>query len=346
MVAFSAAGDPQYVPKTKGAFVRGASRVQHWIGEGEFPVESGRYHLFINFLCGWSHRVMMVRAIKGLEKCVSMSHTGLDFVRKPEGYRGWSVPSDPTGNGFETTHDVYNSNNPDYGETQLSVPILFDKKLKKVVNNDSASICIILAGALDQFAERPELDLYPEPLREAIEEVNGLLYANVQDGVYRCGFARTEEAHEEARTNLYSALDALERSLDGGGRWLVGDRFTLADLRAFPHHFRFDAIYHPLFLRGRGKTLEADYPNVAAHVRRVYDEIPGVRATCDLHLATLGYASLPSKDKRLSPENADAVFRAQKWSWYPDVPDLLENRAREHLAPDYPLGYCTGYAPA
>lgn len=334
----SAAGDPAYAQKASGAFVRGASRIQSWIDGrpgAEFPAESGRYHLFINFLCGWSHRVMLVRRLKGLEECISMSHTGLNFVRQG-GYKGWSMPDDPTGNGFRTTFDVYNSNR-DYGSSQLAVPILFDKKLKKVVNNDSAAICVILNAAFDEFAQNASLDLYPEALRADIEHVNSLLYANVQDGVYRAGFASTEEAHQEARTNLYAALDKAEALLDGK-TWFCGDTLTLADLRAFPHHFRFDAIYYFLFLRGEGLTLQDHYPNLAAHVKRVYD-LPGIKDQCDLHLATLGYATLPSKDKALNPANAEAIFQTHKWPWYPDVPDLLPNRRAHNLAPDYPTGF-------
>lgn len=333
------------LPKAPGAWIRGASRIQHWIqdsDDAEFPLQAGRYHLFINFLCGWSHRVMLVRAIKGLEDCISMSHTGLDFVgsRALGTYAGWSIPTDPTGNGFTTTYDVYNSNNAGYGNSQLAVPILFDKVSNKVVNNDSAMICIMLNSCFDKFATHT-IDLYPEPLRADIDAINDILYHHVQDGVYRCGFASTEEAHEEARTKLYRTLDQTEARL-AGKQWLCGDTLTLADVRAFPHHFRFDCIYFYLFLRGTGKKLARDYPNIAAHVKRIYD-LPAVKSTCDLHLAILGYSSLPSKKKILEPSNVEAIFEQYKWSWYPDIPDLLANRADHGLAPDYPLGYCTGY---
>lgn len=153
----------------------------------------------------------------------------------------------------------------------------------------------------------------------------------------RAGFAKTEEARAEALKNLYDALNVLERRLDGRD-WLCGPGrgvLTLADVRAFPHLFRFDTIYHEVFINKEGDKLTTSFPNVAAHVKRVFD-IDGVPTTCDLHLATLGYST---PGKRVNPESATEHFRLNRPDWYPDIPDLMANRESHGLSPDYPKGY-------
>merc|ERR1712217_304586 len=182
---------------------------------------------------------MLTIAIKGLDKVVSMSHTGLTRVgtRGTDSYTGYPIADDPTGNGFMSAYDVYNAAT-EYGRSPLTTPMFFDKDTKKVVSNDPAHILLMLNSVFDEWAEN-EADLYPMSLQEEIERVNAVVFPGINDGVYRCWMAQTPEAYDEGYSGLRSALawveDRLQQSL-----FLCGDTLTMADIRAFPHLFRFD----------------------------------------------------------------------------------------------------------
>lgn len=344
-------GDPAYAPKAAGAFQRGASNIQHWIDPhgSEFPPEPGRYHIFVNYSCGWSHRVMLVRSLKGLEDCISLSHVGNYFVyQKGSGrYRGWPVPQDPTGSGFQTSYDIYNSENPGYGDgseshgkRQLGVPILFDKQLKKVVSNDSAQILIMLNGAFESLA-RHCVDLHPSDLHEDIEAVNTVVYPGINDGVYRCRFAKTDEAYHEAYTALVNALQFVEQRLvaakdsEGGAMFLCGGRLTLADLRAFPHLYRFEMIYRHFMLRQDDAahpvlTLN-DYPRIAEYVLSLFSQ-SSIATTCDLQIALRGYGNQIAK---IDVGACDAMYERQRSAPWPTTANYEAKREAEGLSAQF-----------
>lgn len=283
-------GDPKWDKLNKG-FVRGASNFQNWITpDTDFPPERGRYHLYVNYTCGWCHRVLMVHALKQLDGIVSWSLTSNKMIRGPggiggEGYKGWAFNDqhpDPI-NGATCTLEVYRQNNPEYPNKQLSVPILFDRKRNVVVSNDNIQICFILNSAFASLAP-PTPDLYPEKLQDAIEAQNEYIYPNINNGVYRVGMGKAEN-RAEALADLFGALEQVE-AVVSRQPFLCGDDLTLADVRAFPHLFRFDTCYYTAF--GCSTRTLASHPGLSAYVRRLYEH-PGVAQTCDLWMACLGY---------------------------------------------------------
>jgi len=290
---------------------------------GEFPPAPGRYTLFVNYGCGWSHQVMMMRSLKGLHECVGLVHVGYHRIGKSgtDSYRGWAVPDDPTGNGFRTAYDVYNSNQ-DYGTMQMTIPILFDLVLKRVVSNDPAQILIMLNSCFDEWAVA-SLDMYPEEMQASIEEVNDVVYPGINDGVYRCWFASSDEGYDEGFSGLQRALAWIENRLQHAP-YLCGERLTLADIRAFPHLFRFDCIYHGLMLREpRGPFLSEQSPATTTWLERIFAD-PVVAQTCDMTLATVMYC-------HLSNEEAVRQYTERKLPWMPTAEELEAKRVGEGL---------------
>ncbi|MBN8920265.1 MAG: glutathione S-transferase family protein, partial [Rhizobiales bacterium] len=234
---------------TGGRFERPASRFRNWItrdgsagpsGEGGFAPAAGRYHLYVAHACPWAHRTMIFRRLKGLERLIDVSVVspimlgeGWTF-RRDEGSTG-----DPV-NGAERMWEVYVAADPRY-TGRVSVPVLWDKERRTIVNNESSEIIRMFNTAFDGLTGNT-LDFYPEPLRAEIDAVNDRVYAAVNNGVYRTGFATTQEAYEEAFLKLFDALDAMEERL-GRQRYLVGGRLTEADWRLFTTLVRFDAVY-------------------------------------------------------------------------------------------------------
>jgi glutathionyl-hydroquinone reductase len=250
-----------------GAYLRPASEFHHQIGDEQYPAEIDRYHLYVGMSCPWAHRTLVVRALKGLENAVSVT-----TVMASAESGGWVLPD-----GNQTLRDVYRSAQPNY-QGRCTVPMLWDKQTKTIVNNESAEIIVILNSALNEFAQHPELDMYPEDLRAQIDQWNEKIYGSVNNGVYRCGFAQTQAAYDLACEELFTMLDELDRAL-ATSRYLCGDRLTLADVRLFTTLIRFDIAYFGLFKCDRHRIQ--DYQYLGAYLRDLYQH-PGIADTCDL----------------------------------------------------------------
>ena len=211
-----------------------------------------------------------MRTLKGLEEVIDVA------VVSPSGDEGIWVFDSPEEN-CRTLPELYQLAVPGY-QGRSTVPILWDKETKTIVNNESAEIIVMLNSQFDRFAKNPQLDLYPESLKAQIDLWNERIYKTVNNGVYRCGFAQTQVAYEEACRELFATLDDIDRVLETN-RYLCGDKVTLADVRLFTTLFRFDIVYYSLFKCNRRRIQ--DYDNLGAYLRDLY-QLPGVMDTCDL----------------------------------------------------------------
>ena len=269
--------------ETGGRFVRKDSSFRHRLPE---PAEAGRYHLFVSYACPWAHRTLIARALEGLEQAVGV--TVVDPIMLENGWTFSQDDPDPV-QGARFLYELYQAADPDY-TGRVTVPVLWDRATGSIVNNESSEIIRLLDTAFGG-----ELDLYPRALREEIDAVNDLVYPRVNNGVYKAGFATSQEAHEEAVTALFAALDTLEERLSAQ-RWLVGNRFTEADIRLFTTAIRFDSVYHTHFKCNRNKI--AEMPNLWAHTRRIY-ALPGVAETVNFdHIRRHYYGSHRSLNPR------------------------------------------------
>ena len=259
-----------YAPDAEGRFVRPATVFR---GTVELPVEAGRYHLYVSLACPWSHRVVLARALSGLEAAVPM--TG---VAPRMGDEGWVFAADAPDPVLGATRmsDVYVAADPRY-TGRVTVPVLWDTDKGTVVNNESREIMRMFR---DHFApvSDPYVDLAPAGLQAEIDATIDAIYEPINNGVYRCGFATTQGAYEEAAAHLFEALDTQDAAL-GERRYLCGDQLTEADICLFVTLVRFDAVYHGHFKCNR--TRIADFPNLSGYVRDIY-QTPGVAETCDL----------------------------------------------------------------
>ncbi|MDX1757257.1 MAG: glutathione S-transferase family protein [Marinobacter sp.] len=273
--------------KTGGKFEREAARFRNWVtadgragesGESGFRAESGRYHLYVAMACPWAHRTLIFRKLKGLEDHVSVSVVHPDMLEN-----GWEfVPGDALHRdhlyGFRYLHQVYTRVAPDY-TGRVTVPILWDKQRETIVSNESSEIIRMFNRAFDDLpGVRSELDFYPESLRAEIDEVNERVYQAVNNGVYRAGFATSQEAYETAFDQLFESLDWLDRRL-AKQRYLVANRPTEADWRLFTTLIRFDAVYYSHFKCNQQRI--ADYPHLSDYLRDLY-QVPGVADTVDV----------------------------------------------------------------
>lgn len=277
--------DAKYRNPEGGAFVRAESIFRSSItadGSSGFPAEAGRYHLFLAPNCPWAHRTQIVRYLKGLEDTISITLSDLPRKRSwaySEGIGRDLVPVD----GIFELHQVYVSADPGYSG-RVTVPTLFDKREWTIVSNESSEIVRMLNTAFDDLGATP-LDLYPDDLRPEIDAFNERIYATVNNGVYRTGFAKTQEAYEEAYTRLFDTLDHLDDVL-GERRYLCGDRLTEADWRLYPTLIRFDCVYYSHFKCNKRRI--DDYPNLSNYLRELY-QLPGIAARTDIPGIKRGY---------------------------------------------------------
>jgi putative glutathione S-transferase len=265
-----------------GRFVRSESQFRHWVtadgsagpsGRAGFRAEPGRYHLYVAFACPWAHRTLIMRTLKGLDSLI-----GVSAVNSYMGAEGWTFAPGPETIADDVNHaqriyELYTLADPGYSG-RATIPILWDKRERTIVSNESAEIVRMLNSAFDRVGANGN-DYYPAPLRAEIDEWNAFIYPNVNNGVYRAGFATTQEAYEEAATAVFAALDRLERHL-ATRRYLTGSRLTEADIRLFTTLIRFDPVYHGHFKCNLRRVV--DYPNLWGFVRDVY-QLPGVAAT-------------------------------------------------------------------
>ena len=268
-----------------GRFVRQDSAFRNWVtpdggpgpsGAGGFPAQAGRYHLYVSLACPWAHRTLIMRRLKGLEEMISVS-----VVNAHMGAEGWTFDSGPgvvpdAVNNATRLHEVYTLADPGF-TGRVAVPVLWDKQRGTIVSNESAEILRMFNSAFDAVGAKSG-DYYPEDLRAEIDEANDFIYPNVNNGVYRAGFATTQEAYDEAVVALFDSLDTLENRL-ATRRYLTGNRITEADWRLFTTLVRFDPVYVGHF-KCNLRNLR-DYPNLWGYVRDLYQQ-PGIAETVDM----------------------------------------------------------------
>ncbi len=272
-----------------GRFARVDTRFRNWVtsdgspgptGEGGFKAEPGRYHLYVSLACPWAHRTIIFRKLKKLTDVI-----GISVVEPHMLSEGWefseAMPDHVNGKG--RLYEIYQMADPAY-TGRVSVPVLWDKERKTIVSNESAEIIRMLNSAFDAFGDA-SLDFYPEAQRLEIDALNAVVYENVNNGVYKAGFAPSQEAYEEAFRALFNTLDELDQRLDEQ-RFLIGDPLTEADWRLFTTLIRFDAVYYVHFKCNRRRI--ADYPNLSGYLRDLY-QIPGVKETVDIEQAKQHY---------------------------------------------------------
>ena len=281
--------------KTGGRFVRTQTQFRNWItadgsagptGQAGYKAEANRYHLYVSLACPWASRTLMIRTLKGLEDMISIS-----VVHPLMLEHGWTfeegegVIGDPI---FQARylHEIYTAVKPDY-TGRVTVPVLFDKKTKTIVNNESSEIIRMLNTAFDGLGAKPG-NYVPDQWLEEIDTVNDFVYHRINNGVYKAGFATKQEVYEEEVTTLFAALDQMEERL-AGQDYLVGNRLTEADIRLFTTLVRFDTVYFGHF-KCNLKPLTA-YPNLWAYTKRIY-QLPGMAQTVNFdHIKRHYYGS-------------------------------------------------------
>ncbi len=273
----------------QGEFVRSVSDFRSWVtkdgsagpsGEGGFAAEPGRYHLYVSHACPWAHRTMIFRVLKGLSDVISVSVVHPLMPDESWVFGEYPGATEDSVNHAEYLYENYLKADPQF-DGVVTVPVLWDKKRQTIVNNESSEIIRMLNSAFDEFANVDgdvSVDLYPPELRQEIDAINEAVYKNVNNGVYRCGFASTQQAYDRAFDRLFDTLDQLEERLSNQ-RYLVGEQITEGDWRLFTTLVRFDVVYYNHFKTNKKRLM--DYPNLWAHTRELY-QVPGVAETVNM----------------------------------------------------------------
>ena len=287
---------------TGGHFQRQDAKLRNWVtrdgsagptGETGFKAEAGRYHLYVCNACPWAHRTLIFRALKGLEEVISVS--AVHWRMRENGWEFHPEPSDPHAqpatedhlHGYSFLHQLYTHSLPDYSG-RVTVPLLWDRKQDRPVSNESSEIIRMLNSAFDDLATNELPDMYPEELREEIDAVNEDIYHNINNGVYKTGFATTQDAYEEAFDQLFAALERTEKRLEQN-RYLLGDRLTEADWRLFTTLIRFDPVYVGHF-KCNDKPIQ-DYPSLWGYTRELYQMPHVARTVHHYHIKAHYYGS-------------------------------------------------------
>ena len=278
-----------------GRFVREDAHFRNWVsadgsagpeGRDGFKAEPGRYHLYVSLACPWAHRTLIVRALKGLQELIDVSVVSPIMLDQGWTYNREEGSTGDALSGHDFHYQVYTAARADY-TGRVTVPVLWDRERKTIVSNESSDIIRMFNTAFNDITGDSE-DYYPEALRSEIDHWNDIIYPAVNNGVYRAGFATSQEAYEEAYTALFDALDRIDEHL-ASHRYLVGNRLTEADIRLFTTLIRFDAVYHGHFKCNR-QRLE-DFRHIPGYVRELF-QLRGVADTVDLHhIKTHYYAS-------------------------------------------------------
>ena len=301
----------QLAPRNQtGEYIRPESQFRNTISTTEklYQPAANRYRLYVGMGCPWAHRTLVTRALKGLEQAIAIS------IVYPSPDAGIWVLSEPE-LGCHTVPELYQLSQSGY-TGRCTVPILWDEQTNTIVNNESAEIIELLNSEFNQYAQYPDFDLYPAELKEQIDQWNEKIYHAVNNGVYRCGFAQTQQAYDIASKELFSTLDEIDRVL-ASNRYLCGDRLTLADIRLFTTLFRFDIVYYGLFKCNLRRI--ADYHNLGGYLRDLY-QLPGVAATCDLERVKQDYYG------NLFPLNPGGIIPLG-----PDIASLLQPHHRDQM---------------
>jgi len=278
-----------------GSFVRKASTFRNVIEKGgKFEPEKDRYHLYVSYACPWAHRTLITRKLKGLEEIIPFT-----VVSPRMGSNGWPFANvdpfpaagvDPN-NKSEHMKDIYLKADPNF-EGRFTVPVLWDKKLSTIVNNESAEIIRIFNTAFNDLIppEKAAIDIYPEPHRAEIDGINEWVYDGINNGVYKSGFATTQEAYEKAVKHVFESLDRVEKLLTGKD-YLVGDSLTEADIRLYVTIVRFDPVYVGHF-KCNFRTIRSGYPAIHSWLRKLYWGNPAFSGTTNFeHIKTHYYWS-------------------------------------------------------